>query len=178
MYPLIESTHVLTLGLFVGLAVMLDLRLLGLTMRRVPVSEVIARLLPWTKAGFVVMVITGVLLFYAIPVRTYQSVFFRVKVAMLLLAGLNVWLFHSRVEPQRRRVGSGAGRTSRSPCGRRRLARALGRDRRRGPDDRLQLVRLRHSATVRLHQLGRRLRRSRRVENRHGNIAARVLRMV
>ena len=29
MYPLIESTHVLTLGLFVGLAVMLDLRLLG-----------------------------------------------------------------------------------------------------------------------------------------------------
>lgn len=97
MYPLIESTHVLTLGLFVGLAVMLDLRLLGLAMRRVPVSEVAARLLPWTKAGFVVMVITGMLLFYAIPVRSYQSVFFRVKVAMLLLAGLNVWLFHARV---------------------------------------------------------------------------------
>jgi hypothetical protein len=97
MYPLIESTHVLTLGLFVGLAVMFDLRLLGLAMRRVPVSEVAARLLPWTKAGFVVMVITGTLLFYAIPVRSYQSVFFRVKVAMLLLAGLNVWLFHSRV---------------------------------------------------------------------------------
>ncbi len=59
MYPLIESTHVLTLALFVGLAVMLDLRMLGLAMRRVPVSEVPARLLPWTKAGFVVMVITG-----------------------------------------------------------------------------------------------------------------------
>jgi hypothetical protein len=97
MYPLIESTHVLTLGLFVGLAVMFDLRLLGLAMRRVPVSEVAARLLPWTKAGFVVMVITGMLLFYAIPVRSYQSVFFRAKVAMLLLTGLNVWLFHSRV---------------------------------------------------------------------------------
>src|SRR6185436_19515304 len=83
LYPLVESTHVLTLGLFVGLAVMLDLRLLGLTMRRVPVSEVTARLLPWTKAGFVVMAITGGLLFYAIPLRTYQSVFFRVKVAML-----------------------------------------------------------------------------------------------
>jgi len=98
LYPLIESTHVLTLTLFVGLAVMLDLRLLGLMMRQVPVSEVTARLLPWTKAGFVVMVITGALLFYAIPVRTYQSIFFRAKVAMLLLAGLNVWLFHSRVE--------------------------------------------------------------------------------
>lgn len=98
LYPLIESAHVLTLGLFVGLAVMLDLRLLGLTMKHVPVSEVNARLLPWTTVGFVVMVITGALLFYAIPVRTYQSIFFRVKVAMLLLAGVNVWLFHSRVE--------------------------------------------------------------------------------
>jgi|SRR5215510_9631761 len=98
VYPLVESVHVLTLGLFVGLAVMLDLRLLGLALRRVPVSEVIARLLPWEKAGFTIMVITGGLLFYAIPVRTYQSVFFRAKVAMLLLAGLNVWVFHSRVE--------------------------------------------------------------------------------
>ena len=51
------------------------------------------------------MVVTGALLFYAIPVRTYQSIFFRVKVAMLLLAGLNVWLFHSRVEPSHRRRG-------------------------------------------------------------------------
>ena len=100
VYPLVESTHVLTLGLFVGLAIILDLRLLGLVFRRVPVSEVTARLLPWTKVGFVVMAVTGVLLFYAIPVRTYQSIFFRVKVAMLLLAGLNVWLFHSRVEPR------------------------------------------------------------------------------
>ena len=98
VYPLVESIHVLTLTVFVGLALMLDLRLLGLAMRRVPVSEVIARLLPWEKAGFTVMVITGGLLFYAIPVRTYQSVFFRAKVLMLLLAGLNVWVFHARVE--------------------------------------------------------------------------------
>ena len=98
LYPLIESTHVLTLTLFVGLTVMLDLRLLGLAMRHVPVSQVTSRLLPWAKAGFVIMVITGLLLFYAIPVRTYQSIFFRAKVAMLLLAGVNVWLFHSRVE--------------------------------------------------------------------------------
>jgi hypothetical protein len=98
VYPLVESTHVLALGLFVGLAVILDLRLLGLTLRRVPVSEVLRRLLPWTKAGFVVMVVTGLLLFYAIPVRTYQSIFFRAKVLMLILAGVNVWLFQSRLE--------------------------------------------------------------------------------
>ncbi len=96
-YALIESVHVLTLCVFVGLAVMLDMRLLGVTMRRVPVSEVARRLLPWTVAGFVVMVGSGVLLFYAIPVRSYQSIFFRFKMAMLILAGLNVWVFHSGV---------------------------------------------------------------------------------
>jgi hypothetical protein len=102
MWPLVESTHVLTLGLFVGTAMMLDLRLLGLAMRRVPVSEVTGRLLPWTRAGFAIMAATGLLLFFATPVRNYQNVFFRLKVILLVLAGLNVWLFHGRVH---RRVG-------------------------------------------------------------------------
>jgi hypothetical protein len=98
MYPLLESVHVLTLTLFVGLTVMLDLRLLGITMKTVSVSDFSARVLPWTKAGFVVMLTTGLLLFYAIPVRNYQNIFFRIKVVMLILAGLNVWIFQSRVE--------------------------------------------------------------------------------
>jgi hypothetical protein len=98
MYPLLESAHVLTLCLFIGTAVMLDLRLLGLTLRRVPVSELFERLLPWTSAGFAIMVVSGALLFYAIPVRTYQSIFFRIKVIMLLLAALNVWVFHRKTE--------------------------------------------------------------------------------
>ncbi len=97
MYPIVESSHVLALTLFVGFAVILDLRLLGLILKQVPVSQVADRLLPWTIGGFVVMNITGLLLFYAIPIRTYQSIFFRAKLIFLILAGLNVWLFHSRI---------------------------------------------------------------------------------
>jgi hypothetical protein len=93
MYPLVESIHVLTLCLFVGMSVMLDLRLLGLVMRHVRASEMAERLLPWMKSGFAVMVITGALLFYAIPVRSYQNIFFRIKMITLVLAGLNAWLF-------------------------------------------------------------------------------------
>lgn len=96
-YPLLESTHVWALALFVGFAVLLDLRLLGWAMPRVPVSEVARRLLPWTRVGFVIMVVTGFLLFYAIPVRSYQNIFFRVKVVLLLIAGLNAFLFHSGI---------------------------------------------------------------------------------
>lgn len=98
MYPLVESIHVLALCVFVGLAVILDLRLLGRMLTGVPVSQVARRLLPWTITGFTVMVITGSLLFYAIPIRTYQSVWFRAKVIFLILAGLNVFYFHTRVE--------------------------------------------------------------------------------
>lgn len=97
MYPLVESAHVWALALFVGLAALLDLRLLGWAMRAVPVSQVARRLLPWTFAGFAVMIVTGSLLFYAIPVRSYQSIFFRVKVVLLILAGINAWVFHANV---------------------------------------------------------------------------------
>ncbi|HUP02211.1 MAG TPA: DUF6644 family protein [Gemmatimonadota bacterium] len=96
-YPLVESTHVWALALFVGFAALLDLRLLGVALRGVPVSEVARRLLPWTRAGFVIMVVTGVLLFYAIPVRSYQNVFFRLKMILLVLAGLNAFLFHAGI---------------------------------------------------------------------------------
>jgi hypothetical protein len=98
-YSIIESMHVWALCLFFGMTVMFDLRLLGWTMRSVPVSEVIRRLRPWTIAGFALMVTSGTLLFLAIPLRSYQNIFFRTKMLLLLLAGLNVLIFHSRIFP-------------------------------------------------------------------------------
>ena len=93
-YPLVETTHVLTLCLFLGMIAMLDLRLLGLALRRVPASQVAGRLLPWAAAGFVVMVISGGLLFYSGPVRASRNIFFQVKMVMLVMAGLNAFVFH------------------------------------------------------------------------------------
>ena len=96
-FPIVESVHVLALCLFLGMATILDLRLLSLVMRDLPVSEVVTRLLPWTAAGFAVMVISGVLTFLNAPVRYYENIFFRIKLVALLLAGLNVWVFHSGI---------------------------------------------------------------------------------
>ena len=97
MYLIVLTVHVLTLTVFVGTALMMDLRLLGMAMTRVPASEVIARLLPWTTAGFLVMMTSGALLFYAAPMLRYQNVFFRLKMVALVLAVLNVWVFRSTV---------------------------------------------------------------------------------
>jgi hypothetical protein len=96
-YPIIESTHVLFLCLFAGLILMWDLRLMGVALRRTPVSEMSARLMPWAVAGFIVLTITGILLVYQEPMRAYESLYFRAKALMLILAGVNVWVFHRTI---------------------------------------------------------------------------------
>ena len=100
MYPVVESIHVWTLAVFLGFTVLLDLRLLGVSLRAMPASELAKRLLPWMKISFAVMVISGLSLFYAIPVRTYQNLFFRVKLVLLVLAGINAVYFHYTVYQQ------------------------------------------------------------------------------
>jgi hypothetical protein len=94
LYPFIETSHVLTLCLFLGMIAMLDLRLIGVGLRGVPVSEVAGRLLPWALGGFVLMAISGMLLFYSGPVRASGNVFFRIKMVMIGLTGINALLFH------------------------------------------------------------------------------------
>lgn len=96
-WPLLESTHVLTLALFFGTAVINDLRLLGAAFTQVPVAEVTSRLLRITRRAFGVMVMTGALIFYSNPVHYYHNIFFRIKMVLFVVAGLNIWLFHGRI---------------------------------------------------------------------------------
>jgi len=97
--PIVETVHVLTLTLFLGFAVLLDLRLLGVAMKRRRLSEALAQFNPWLFGGFAVMVITGVLLFCGDPVSFYNTKppFFKAKMIMLLLAGLNVLIFNATI---------------------------------------------------------------------------------
>ena len=89
--------------LFLGMLAVIDLRMLGWAFNKTPASVVAARLNTPMIIGFVVMIVTGFLLFYAIPVRTTQSVWFRIKVVLLIAAGINAYLFHRQM---RASVGS------------------------------------------------------------------------
>jgi hypothetical protein len=93
-YPLVETTHVLALGLFLGMIAMLDLRLVGVAFRGIAASEIAGRLLPIAFTGFAVIAISGLLLFYSGPVKAANNIFFRVKMVLILLTGLNALLFH------------------------------------------------------------------------------------
>ena len=98
LYSWIEGTHVLTLTLFLGMLVIIDLRMIGKTFTHIPADKLAARLNRPMFIGFVVMVISGSLLYYAIPVRTTQSIWFRIKVVLLITAGINAWLFHRAMQ--------------------------------------------------------------------------------
>ena len=93
-YPIVESVHVITISVFVGFAVLLDLRLMGVFLTRLPVSRVEAALLPRTRLAFVVMVISGLVLLYAKPTETVANPFFLIKMAVIAIAAANIYFFH------------------------------------------------------------------------------------
>lgn len=119
LYAWIESTHVLAIMVFLGMLFVIDLRMLGLAFVDVPASRIAERLDKPMMIGFAVMVISGFLLFFAIPVRSTQSIWFRIKVVLLIAAAINAFLFRrkmkqakgkwdtDRVPPKRMMVGAG-----------------------------------------------------------------------
>src|SRR5205809_7534419 len=92
-FPVVETTHVLSLAISVGILIWFDLRLLGWGMKHQPISQIHKQLMPYAFFGFVVMTITGILLFWSEPEKCYLSGFFRMKVLFLILAGLNAVIF-------------------------------------------------------------------------------------
>jgi hypothetical protein len=118
-FPIILGLHSLGLSLSVGTLFWFDLRLLGLIMRRQRVSVVYRQLMPWMISGFVLMFITGGLLFWSQAESVYDDVYFRIKMLLLPLTGVNALAYHLLTErtiatwddraipPKRARVAGG-----------------------------------------------------------------------
>ena len=100
-FPIILGLHSLGLSLSVGTLFWFDLRLLGLIMRRQRVSEVYRQLMPWMLSGFVLMFITGGLLFWSQAEYVYEDVYFRIKMLLLPLAAANAFVYHRLTERTR-----------------------------------------------------------------------------
>ena len=117
-FQVVAGLHILGLTLSVGTLLWFDLRLLGVTMRQCAVSEVYRRLAPITLTGFVLMGVTGAWLFSGFATKAYGNAAFRIKLAALVLAGVNALVFHLLTERDR----AGWDHAARSP----RAARAAG----------------------------------------------------
>jgi hypothetical protein len=95
LFPTIETLHVFALVLVVGSIMTVDLRLLGLAGRDRPFSALAREMLPWTWTAFVVAASAGLAMFSSKAVIYWGNLPFRVKMLCLLLAGVNMAIFHA-----------------------------------------------------------------------------------
>ena len=70
-FSILITIHVVAMCIFLGLIVMMDLRLVGIANLRSRAAEIQARLFPWQMVGFTIIVISGVMLLWAQPLRYY-----------------------------------------------------------------------------------------------------------
>lgn len=94
LFPWLETFHVLAVVTVFGVMLMVDLRLLGRASRDYPVSALLRSLLPVTWIAFAAALATGALMFCSNPVGYAGNSYFQAKLALILLAGANMSVFH------------------------------------------------------------------------------------
>jgi hypothetical protein len=92
LYPLVNALHILAIGALATVAILMDLRVLGLG-RGLPVDKVIGGLRPVAVVALVVAALSGLTLFSVQPVDYFGNFAFQIKMLLLLAALLNAALF-------------------------------------------------------------------------------------
>ncbi|WP_353230534.1 DUF6644 family protein [Novosphingobium sp.] len=100
LFGVVEAVHVMALTLVFGSIALVDLRLIGLAQRHRDADTLVRQLLPLTWGGFALAAISGTTMIFANPHGYFDNTFFRAKMVALVLAGLNVLLFHYVVQPR------------------------------------------------------------------------------
>ena len=99
LWNLIEGTHVLTIMFFAGTIWIIDLRMMGIAFKNTSFSKLNDKVLPITIYSFAAMIVTGVLVFVGRdPLLYYHNIWFRGKMLFLLIAAINIFWFHYRVQ--------------------------------------------------------------------------------
>ena len=93
-FPTIESVHVIAIALVIGTISIVDLRLLGLASTKRGFTELSHEVLPWTWLAFSAAAIAGLLLFISHATEYFDNTAFRIKLLLILLAGINMLHFH------------------------------------------------------------------------------------
>ena len=93
LFPLIESTHVFGLALVFGTIAIIDLRLLGITSTQRSFQRMASDILKWTWAAFALTALTGSLMFITNAPVYYHNFYFRTKMLLLAVSGINMLFF-------------------------------------------------------------------------------------
>jgi hypothetical protein len=96
-FPLLEIIHIVGFAIAIGTIFMQDLRLMGVGMRRQPVSQLAKDLAPWTLGGFAAVLMSGPLIFSSDPNLYLNNAAFRFKIGALLFGLLFQYTIHRKV---------------------------------------------------------------------------------
>jgi hypothetical protein len=92
LWPLLEIVHFIGLTLLLGSLLIIDLHLAG-WVRKTDVTAVHA-LVPWSILGFLMNLLSGALFLIGDPARYWENTAFRLKMGLIVIAGLNaIWFF-------------------------------------------------------------------------------------
>lgn len=91
--PLSQIIHFFGLALLFGMAGMLDLRMLGLG-KGIAIGEFSRRMVPWAGFGFLLNLVTGLIMFMGAPYMFVHNRAFGFKMLFIAVAGLNVLAFY------------------------------------------------------------------------------------
>jgi hypothetical protein len=105
LFPWIECIHVLAITLVVGSIAIVDLRLIGFASRDRAITRITKDVLPCTWVAFAVAAVTGGLLFMSKALTYGHNFFFLGKMGLLVLAGVNMAVFHLLVSRDIERWG-------------------------------------------------------------------------
>ena len=95
-FPFLESIHVIAITLVVGSILVVDLRLLGISGLQYSASRITRELIPWTWGAFVIATLTGFGMFVPRATAYVENPAFQIKFLLLLVACLNMAVFHFR----------------------------------------------------------------------------------
>ena len=91
--PLLQSIHIVTIGVVFISSLMIALRVLGRVRTDESFATVWSRFAPWMWIGLAVMAITGVILVVGEPVREFTALSFWIKMALLVIAVISTATF-------------------------------------------------------------------------------------
>src|SRR6516164_5288348 len=84
--PVLQSIHILMIGVVFVSSLMITLRVVGSMRTDEPFATVWARFAPWMWSGLVVMALTGLVLIIGEPLREFSALSFWLKMLLLVIS--------------------------------------------------------------------------------------------
>jgi hypothetical protein len=108
-FPIIEFFHLAALAFIGGAILIVDMRLLGLGLRKTPVADLARDAQPWVTGSLIVMILSGVALYCSEATKCYMSAAFWIKISALIVVVIFTYTVRRNIAlADEHRVSAGA----------------------------------------------------------------------